>query len=66
MMFRRSSGSSRTERAVELTKSQNMTVSWRHSADAAVVSCLGVVGLKFTSATGAVTNLVAGLLALTS
>jgi hypothetical protein len=47
----------RLEGAVEPTKSQNMTVSWRRSADAAVVSCLRVVALKFTSAMGAGANL---------
>src|SRR6266849_3110742 len=35
MISRMSSGSSREESAVEPTRSQNMTVSWRRSADAA-------------------------------
>jgi hypothetical protein len=50
-------GSSLADSAVEPTKSQNMTVSWRRSAEAAVVSPPGVVELKFTSVTGAVANL---------
>src|SRR5271165_5860016 len=33
MISRRSSGSSRADRAVEPTRSQNITVSWRRSAD---------------------------------
>jgi hypothetical protein len=42
---------------LEPTRSQNMTVSWRRSADAAVVSCVGVVLLILTSAMGAGANL---------
>jgi hypothetical protein len=57
MMPRRSSGSSFVASAVEPTKSQNMIVSWRRSADAGVVSCARAAALKFASVTGAGDNL---------
>ena len=56
-MARRSSGSSLADSAVEPTKSQNMTVSWRRSADGVEVSCAGAAALKFASVTGAGDNL---------
>src|SRR4249920_3754981 len=42
MISRMSSGSSRAESAVEPTRSQNMTVSWRRSADPATCEGCGV------------------------
>ena len=44
MISRMSSGSSRAESAVEPTRSQNMTVSWRRSADPA--TCEGCGGVR--------------------
>ena len=44
MISRRSSGSSRAESAVEPTRSQNMTVSWRRSAVSSGRGTAGAVG----------------------
>ena len=41
MTSRRSSGSIRAESAVEPTRSENITVTWRRSADASVVAANG-------------------------
>jgi hypothetical protein len=46
----------RPRSAIESTRSQNITVSWRRSADAAGVSGVGMVGLKLTSATDEAAN----------
>src|SRR5215468_4981289 len=55
MISRMSSGSRRAERAVEPTRSQNMTVSWRRSAEAegcllCAMSSAGFAGLSAVSA----------------
>jgi hypothetical protein len=49
MIPRRSSGSSLADSAVEATTSQNVTVSWRRSAEAAVGSRATTAAVAFTS-----------------
>ena len=53
MTSRRSSGSMRAESAVEPTRSENITVTWRRSA----VSCGAADGAVATAAFGALSRL---------
>ena len=61
MISRKSLRSSLADSSVEPTRSQNMTVSWRRSADATELSCGVLTLLKFTSAMGVGTNLAIAL-----
>ena len=58
---RKSSRSSLADSSVEPTRSQNMSVSRRRSADATVFLCGVLAVLKFTSAMGVGTNLAIAL-----
>jgi hypothetical protein len=53
MIARKSSGSSRADKAVEPTRSQNITVSWRRSAVFSRGPTSGAIGALICSAVGA-------------